>query len=143
MKGKKWYTPRGTQSPNIGTHKEVEEIYLLCIVAPYLIRYYTHAVSMDKHQQQHHPRERRRIYSGIITIRMVPIGLYIIHRTWHTILIATSSQQHHHHEWSLHCHPCTKCINMTPSFQTINSITQLYVYGWNISVVNILGGTRT
>ena len=24
-KGKKWYIPRGTQSPNTGTHKEVEE----------------------------------------------------------------------------------------------------------------------
>ena len=23
MKGKKWYTPRGTPSPNIGTYKEV------------------------------------------------------------------------------------------------------------------------
>ena len=49
-KGKNWYIPRGTQSPNIGTHKEVEERDLLCIVAPYLIRYYTHAVSMDRHQ---------------------------------------------------------------------------------------------
>ena len=32
-------------------------------------------------------------------------------------------------------------INMTPSYKTINSITQLYVYAWNNSVVNILGGT--
>merc|ERR1712238_350083 len=32
--------------------------------------------------------------------------------------------------------------NMTPSYdRIINSITQLYVYTWNISVVNILGGT--
>ena len=31
--------------------------------------------------------------------------------------------------------------NTAPSFQTINNIIQLYVYAWNISVVNILGGT--
>ena len=80
-------------------------------------------------------REKRGRRCGIIIIRMVPIGLYIIHRTWHTILIATSLQHHHHHEWSLHCHPCTKCINMTPSYRTINSITQSYVHAW------IVGGT--
>ena len=73
-------------------------------------------------------QERRGRRCGIIIICMIPIGLYIIQRTWHTILIATSLQHHHHHEWSLHCHPCTKCINMTPSYRTINSITQSYVH---------------
>ena len=50
-------------------------------------------------------RGRRRRCSGIIIIRMGPIGRYIIHCTRHTILIAT--RHHHHHEWLLHCHPCT------------------------------------
>ena len=80
-------------------------------------------------------RERRGRWCGIIIICMVPIGLYIIHRKWHTILITTSSQHHHHHEWSLHCHPYTKRINMTPSYRTINSINQLYVHAW------VVGGT--
>ena len=31
--------------------------------------------------------------------------------------------------------------NMPPSYNTINSIPHLYVYGLNNSVVNILGGT--
>ena len=31
-KGKKWYIPRGTQSHNTGTHKEVEEGDLLFLV---------------------------------------------------------------------------------------------------------------
>ena len=73
--------------------------------------------------------ERRGKCTGIIVIRIVPIGQYII-------LLCTR----HHHEWSsLHYLPCTKSFVQ----QTINSINQLYVYGWNISVVNILGGTRT
>ena len=41
-------TGRGTQSPRD----------LLFIVVPYLMNYYTYAVSMKSHQQQHHPRER-------------------------------------------------------------------------------------
>merc|ERR1712238_515927 len=49
--------------------------------------------------------ERRGRCSGIIIIRMGPIGRYIIHCTWHTILIAT--QHHHYLEWLLHCHSCT------------------------------------
>ena len=34
-------------------------------------------------------------------------------------------------------------INMIPSYKTINSITLLYVYSWNNSVVNILVGKLT
>jgi len=75
------------------------------------------------------------------TIRMAPIGWYIIHCTRHKILIATSLH-HHHHEWLLHCHPCTKLsIPICHPHININSITQSYVYTWNDSVVIILGGT--
>ena len=35
--------------------------YTQQIVMPYLISYYTHAVSVDRHQQQHHPRENRKM----------------------------------------------------------------------------------
>jgi len=55
-------------------------------------------------------REKRSIYSGIIIIRMVPIRLYIIHRTRHTILIAT---WYIIMKWLLHCHPCTKSSILT------------------------------
>mmetsp|Transcript_11215 Transcript_11215/g.12620 ORF Transcript_11215/g.12620 Transcript_11215/m.12620 type:complete len:89 (-) Transcript_11215:48-314(-) len=41
--------------------------------------------------------ERRGRCSGIIIIRMGPIGLYIIHSTRHTILIATRHHHQHHH----------------------------------------------
>ena len=87
-------------------------------------------------------RERRGRCTGIIIIRMVLIGQYVIHYTQHTLLIAAW----HHHEWSLYCHPCTRSsfqrINTTPSYKTINSITRLYVYTWNNSVVIILWEQR-
>ena len=43
-KGKKWYIPIGTQSPNTGTHKEGEDGELLFIVVPYPIIYCPYAV---------------------------------------------------------------------------------------------------
>ena len=47
----------------------------------YIVGYCTHAV----------PMERRGRCSGVIIIRISPIGRYIIHSTWHTILIATQA----------------------------------------------------
>ena len=105
----------------------------------YPTRYYTQAVSMERQQlQQQQSREKRKMlwyyyhsYGSHWTIH------YSSHLTY-TILKVTS----HHHEWSLQFHPCTKShTNMSPSYKTINSITILYVYAWNTSVVTILVGT--
>jgi len=69
---------------------------------------------------------------------MVSIGQYIIHRTRHTVLIATSSSQMVVTLSSMYQVIPT---NMPPSYKPINIITQLYVYAWNNSVVIILVGT--
>ena len=66
-------------------------------------------------------QERRQIFIGIIIICMVPIRLYIIHCTQHTILIATSSQMDNH-EWLLHCYPCTKSSLPTWNYFIAQSI---------------------
>ena len=68
--------------------------------------------------------ERRVKCTGIIVIRMVPIGQYVI---CYLLFIAPGP---------------VICTNMTPSYKIINSITQLYVYTWNNRVVIILGGER-
>ena len=53
-------------------------------------------------------RKRRGRYCGS-TLCIILIGQYIVHRTQHTILIATW----HHHEWLLHCYLCTMTISIT------------------------------
>jgi len=76
-------------------------------------------------QQQGHGRlygshrERRGMYNGIIVIRMVPIGQYVIHCTRHTILTVTwhdinTNGRYCHPLSSVYqvictvCHPCTR-----------------------------------
>ena len=78
-------------------------------------------------------RERGRV-SGI-TIRIVSTGQYIyisLHPTYNTesIIIITNSR----HEQSLHCYTLNVYqvipTNMTPTYRTINSITQSYIHAW-------------
>ena len=104
----------------------------------YPIRYYTHAVPMERQQlQQQQSRVKRkrksqRYYHSYRSHRTIYISLYL---AW-TILIATSSRI------AVTPSSVNQFIrsNMTPSYKTINSITRMYVYAWNNSVVNILGG---
>ena len=84
---------------------------------------------MNRHQQQHHPREKTNINWYYYHL-MVPIRLYIIHCTQHTILIATSSHMDNH-EWLLHCYPCTKSSLPTWNYfitQSIASPNSLFPY---------------
>ena len=62
----------------------------------------------------------------------VSIGQYVIHPTRTTDITACDMTS---------VYVSFQSDNTAPSFQTINNITQLYIYAWNISVVNILGGT--
>ena len=65
--------------------------------------------------------------------------IHIIHRTWNIILIATSSP---HFFVTLSSVYQVIRTNMTPSYRTINSITQLYVYAWNNSVAIVILGRK-
>ena len=117
-KGKKWHILMGTLSPNIGSHRSKRGRFIVyCRVTIHTL--YTRIGTSSSSSQ-----ERKRMCSGIIIIRMVPIGQYIIHRTRYTILIESW------HEWLLHCHSCTKSsfqhANMTPSYIT-NALYQ-YTY---------------
>ena len=79
-------------------------------------------------------RERRGRWSVTIIIRTVPIGQYMIHYSHPTssrVVVTLPSSVYE----VIH-------TNRTPSYyRIINSITQSYVYTWNLSVVNILAGT--
>jgi len=131
----------GTQSHNTGTHKEGEEGDILFIVVPYPIRYCPYAAPINRqqlHQQQSQRRKKRNVqwhyyhlYGSRRTIH------YLSHRTRHTILIVTSSRMVGRLSSVYQVIPA----NTTPSYTTINVITQLYVYVQNNSVVIILGGT--
>ena len=74
-------------------------------------------------------REKRNVQC-IIIIRMVPIVQYVIHCTRITILIATW-----HDIITSGCYSVIRVpvirTDMEPSYKTIYSITQLYIYTWN------------
>jgi len=62
----------------------------------------------------------------------VSIGQYVIHPTLTTDIDLCDMTS---------VYVLFRSDNTAPSSQTINSLTQLYVYTWNISVVNILNKT--
>ena len=140
-KGTKWYITIGNQPPNTGIHKKGKEGELLLVPGSDLVWYrMLHTYPWQRNSYSNCiNRERRGRCSGIIIIRMVSIGLYIIHRTWHTILIVISSRRM---VITLSYVSQVIHINMTPSYRTINSITQSFVYAGNNTLVIILGGTE-
>ena len=132
---KKWTSTKSHTTG--GILKEGEEVDLLFIVVPYPIG--TLLMPYPWMSNICSSRERRGRYVVIIIILTVTNGQCIIHHTRHRnrILISTSSRM----VVTLSCVCQVIHINMTPSYRTINSITQSYAYTGNNTVVIILGRT--